>query len=206
MPEIFHLNESDYTVIVWKIEEPLKFFLDLLPYELKDLPSTFESRNLEWLASRYVLYRITDQGVVEKDEFKKPFLINDQRYISISHSDGIAAAMLSKFPCGIDIENDSPRINRIASKFILPTALESLAGPTYQQRLYQIWCAKEAMYKAYGLGQIDFKSNLEVDLTQLNQGSNTFEGKLLKSGDLLTFQLKYHYLLSSIHLVYGHTI
>ncbi len=203
MAEIFRLIDEESTVVVWKIEETIEFFLTRLPYELKDLPAQNESRNLQWLAARYLLYIITDQGLITKDEFQKPFLLNDNRYISISHSYDVAAVILSRRSCGIDIEKDLPRIQRIASKYMSSVDIERISGSQYQEHLYKVWCSKEAMYKAYGLGLLDFKQNLFLDISAIQSNVNHFTGSLRKNEDVLDFQLRYHKLQSSYHLVYG---
>ena len=55
MAQVFKKRERDRELIVWKIEEPMSYFLSRLPEEMHSLPSENETRNLEWLASRYIL-------------------------------------------------------------------------------------------------------------------------------------------------------
>jgi phosphopantetheinyl transferase len=204
MAEIFKRKDRDRELIVWEIEEPLNYFLSRLPAEMQSLPSENEERNLEWLASRYILTLLVPDTRISKNQNKKPHLIDDIRYISISHTLGYAACMVSHLPCGIDIELDHPRIYKLATKYNLPDELDLIKKDEfYQKRLYQIWCAKEAMYKAFGLGGIDFKKDLWVEIDALLKDDTTFEGSLIKEGKELVFKLNYIHVEEKIHLVFG---
>ncbi|MEP7268105.1 MAG: 4'-phosphopantetheinyl transferase superfamily protein [Saprospiraceae bacterium] len=206
MPQVFHKKEPSREIIVWKIDEPISFFQSRLPMELQALPSDDEARNAEYLASRYLLTLLVPEIIVASDSNKKLQMVNDHRYISISHTKGLAASMVSHEACGIDIEMDLPRITKIASKFNLPHDLEMLQGTDYQQNLYTVWCAKEAMYKAYGLGGIDFKNHLRVELEAMKLNKSTFTGLLKNAVADIRFTLHYEYIQQSIHLVYGEII
>lgn len=203
MPIVFQKKNKVENVVVWKIEESIQFFQKLLPESLRLLPSQIESRNLEYLASRHLLFILTNQENLEKTENNKPFLPGHDYHISISHTTGYAAIILSTKPCGIDIEYDADRLRKIASKFNTDEELKSLATENYRTKLYQIWCAKEAMYKAYGLGEINFKKDLWVDVDAINTGKKTFIGKLLKNETMAEYSMEYKFIDNKIHLVYG---
>jgi 4'-phosphopantetheinyl transferase len=203
MPVIFHLQDEIREVVLWHIQEEPEFFFSRLAVDETNLPSKQIERNLEWLASRYLLHELIDNPQLSQTAAKKPHLIDDHRYISISHTGRYAAVMVSHRACGLDIELDHPRLERIATKFLLPEQLAKIRGSQYRQFLYQIWCAKEAMFKAYGLGNIDFKHHLQVDLRALLEGNPTFDGTLSKPGEIFQFQLKYEKIKNYIHLVYA---
>lgn len=203
MAQVFKKRERDRELIVWKIEEPMSYFLSRLPEEMHSLPSENETRNLEWLASRYILSLLVPEARISKGTGMKPMLIDDIRYISISHTQGYAACIVSNLPCGIDIELDLPRIIRIAPKFNLPEELDLIKDDEkYQTRLYQIWCSKEAMYKAFGLGGIDFRKDLWVEIDALVKDDPTFEGSLMHEGREMVYKLNYVHVNEKIHLVF----
>ena len=203
MAQIFKKRERDRELIVWEIAEPMSYFLSRLPEEMQSLPSKNETRNLEWLASRYILTLLVPDARISKSKGMKPMLIDDIRYISISHTQGYAACIVSNLPCGIDIELDHPRITRIAQKFNLPEELELIKDDDkFQTRLYQIWCSKEAMYKAFGLGGIDFKEDLWVEIDALVKDDSTFEGSLMQDGREIVYKLNYVHVNEKIHLVF----
>lgn len=104
--------------------------------------------------------------LLEKDKYGKPYFESANHYISLSHSGKFAAFMLNKDDeCGIDMEQITDRIHRIAPKFMR----EDESG--YQQQgtkgLYTVWCAKEALYKYYGLKALDFRQHLKVESKEL---------------------------------------
>lgn len=203
MAQIFKKRERDRELIVWEIAEPMSYFLSRLPEEMQSLPSKNETRNLEWLASRYILTLLVPDARISKSKEMKPMLIDDIRYISISHTQGYTACIVSNLPCGIDIELDHPRITRIAQKFNLPEELELIKDDDkFQTRLYQIWCSKEAMYKAFGLGGIDFKEDLWVEIDALVKDDSTFEGSLMQDGREIVYKLNYVHVNEKIHLVF----
>ena len=76
---------------------------------------------------------------------KKSQISNLKSQISISHTRGYAALILSDdSEIGIDIEYRSDRVERIASRFIRP---DEKAETTDEKLL--LWSAKEAVYKLF---------------------------------------------------------
>lgn len=98
---------------------------------------------------------------IQYDENGKPFLINDSRYISITHSHDKLAIILNTIEStGIDIELIRDKVLRIKHKFLSELELED-AG-TDVEKLIIYWSCKEALYKVYGLKEVDFVKNLFV--------------------------------------------
>lgn len=101
----------------------------------------------------------TDEPVeITHEESGKPVL--DGWHISISHTKGYAAVLLSKsHEVGIDIEYVSERVKRIADRFLRPDEqAESVTD------LLLHWCAKEAIYKLYSEQDLTFQQMKIVDL------------------------------------------
>lgn len=63
-------------------------------------------------------------------------------WISVSHSRSLAALAVSDRPVGIDIEAPSPKLERVAERFLSPEELASIPN------LLRAWTAKEAAFKA----------------------------------------------------------
>jgi len=77
--------------------------------------------------------------------------------VSVTHSDGRAAAVVSPFAVGIDLEPVSRPTARILGDFALPeeiVILDQLAAPEQPEGAWptRLWCAKEAAGKALGTG------------------------------------------------------
>jgi phosphopantetheinyl transferase len=151
---------------VWKIEEPESFFLKSLP-EIS-LPSHPHKR-LQHLAGRFLLqYMLPDFPIsrIQSTSGAKPFLPDNTHYFSISHSQNIAAAIISTSKSvGIDIEMITDKANKVSNKFLHESEMQWL------EKVYQkiepfhatlIWSIKETIFKWYGLGNVDFKNDIQI--------------------------------------------
>lgn len=80
-------------------------------------------------------------------------------FISISHSAGYATAASSRFPVGIDVETARKLSRGLCWKvFNKDDCIENLKNGS-NAHYTAMWCAKEAVAKALGLGtSMDFKS------------------------------------------------
>ena len=85
---------------------------------------------------------------------KPRFKDEDNIHISISHSDGLCAAVISDRKIGADIEHmtgNEERLIRLAKRFFTETEVSSIEKkPT--ESFYRIWCAKESYMKYTGEG------------------------------------------------------
>ncbi|MBO5789945.1 MAG: lecithin retinol acyltransferase family protein [Clostridia bacterium] len=72
--------------------------------------------------------------------------------ISLSHSDGALAVAVSRAPIGIDIERvHTPRGEKMAQRILNEqelAAYESTSPEKKEERLIELWTAKEALFKA----------------------------------------------------------
>ena len=144
---------------VWQISEPPSFFTD----QMGECPSHLQGRRrLEYQASRMLLRTLlhTDLQLV-KDEFGKPFLHGSDLQISLSHTQGLAAAIVGAPSVGIDVQIPVAKIYRIADKFLTRGEQELLSEPRLHG-LHVYWGAKEVMYKMYGRRRVDFRKHLSV--------------------------------------------
>ncbi|MEZ7499003.1 4'-phosphopantetheinyl transferase superfamily protein [Flavobacterium sp. Arc3] len=103
------------------------------------------------------------------DEFGKPHL-NDEKYISITHSHNFSAIIVSNETVGIDIELQRPKITRIAHKFVDEeySYLDENDLEAYVKKLTVIWGAKEAIFKIRNEKGISFKDHIKVAAFQLD--------------------------------------
>ncbi len=177
---------------IWHIEEAA----DILEKKLqlneseKALLHSFRhnKRYVHWLGSRVLLRTIlqTDQFIeLRENEEHKPYLANFPHKVSISHSGDYAAVMLSEeYETGVDIEKISDKALRIAPRFLHPDELEWLltgADEEKEERAIRLWCAKEALYKLYARGKVDFRKELCIPPGPSIDGPR-FKGRILKDG------------------------
>ena len=77
--------------------------------------------------------------------------------LSISHSHGLAAALISPGPCGIDIQQLTPSLLKVRPRFVSSPEESLLAASPALHRLEELarlgllWAAKEAIRKAVEL-------------------------------------------------------
>ena len=99
-----------------------------------------------------------DYVEIGHEESGKPLL--DCWHISISHTRGYVAVMLSKTrEVGVDIEYVSERIKRIADRFL---RADEHAESVNELLIH--WCAKETIYKLYSEQDLTFQQMKVVDL------------------------------------------
>ncbi len=167
---LFYQHNINQTtrLAIWRIEEPEEFFLSSVSLH-QDV--THPYKRLQHLAGRYLLPVLFDDFPLEEilvADTRKPYLPGEKYHFSISHCGNYAAAIASSTNrVGIDIELVTPRIERISPKFLSEEEKAYLAQWELFDQLQLemttvIWSAKEAVYKWYGLGGLDFKTHMQL--------------------------------------------
>ena len=152
---------------VWKMEESLDTLFSLLPdvrrvsCEQEMQRFTSDRRKLEWLSVRVLLYSMLqeDKEIGYSSE-GKPHLTDNSSFISISHTKGYVAVILSSVaPVGIDIEQYGQRVKRVYDRFIRSDErVEPYQGDeTWSMLLH--WSAKETIFKSMETLFITFHSS-----------------------------------------------
>ncbi|HEV3326329.1 MAG TPA: 4'-phosphopantetheinyl transferase superfamily protein [Puia sp.] len=177
MPLFYQHNINDDTKLgIWHIQEPESFFLEKVPLK-RDVSHPFKRR--QHLAGRYLLAYLFPDFPVEEiriADTRQPFLDDELYHFSISHCGAFAAAVVSRSNrVGVDIELVTPRIGRVAEKFLNEGEMQffnedytlfleqwGLRGRIQQEFLTLIWSAKEALFKWYGRGELDFKRHMQL--------------------------------------------
>ncbi|RYG28020.1 MAG: 4'-phosphopantetheinyl transferase superfamily protein [Chitinophagaceae bacterium] len=170
MAIFFQHSINDSTKLgIWKIEETESFFLEKVPLKRQ---VTHPYKRLQHLAGRLLLPELFDDFPLKEiiiADTRKPFLEDDIYHFSISHCGNFAAAIASrKQRVGVDIEFVSPRLKGIARKFLTPGESSYLEqwkdlSTLHLQMITLIWSAKEAMFKWYGAGNVDFREHMVLD-------------------------------------------
>lgn len=113
-----------------------------------------QSRRCEVLAWRAIVRRELGADVqIDYDEYGAPKVDMPATYISVSHSKGDVAVLISDAPCAVDIEQTNRDFCKVASHYLSERELD-LAK---EHNLFaEIWCAKEALYKYHKVGKLDF--------------------------------------------------
>ncbi len=155
---------------IWKIDETNEDLLSRL--QLSEIEKIYyqtlihQKRNSHWLGSRVLLrfmMKTNDFIWLDKDEWNKPVLKNFPEHVSISHSNDMAAVMLSKsYPVGVDIEKIRTKVLLIKNRFLSLLELDFINKSAEINHLYACWCIKEAVYKWYGKKGVSFRDDILI--------------------------------------------
>jgi phosphopantetheinyl transferase len=158
--------------------------LDLAAFSAEQ--SIEQKREIETQGTRLLLNKLFEGSPVELKytENKKPYLEGQNTHISISHShDKLVIIANTTQSTGIDIELIRDKVRNIQHKFL--NEQELVFAKEDVETLTTLWAAKEAIYKAYGLKEVDFKKHICIE--PYDKCENNFFGKI----DLPNFKKRY---------------
>ena len=187
---------DDEATLTWCVDYILNIAERESYFGLSNLP-----RKKEWLAGRIAakdaVRRLTAESglqlcpadiIINRRESGQPFAdglwiehLGWQPALSISHKDGVAIAVVSKHASnemiGVDIEPIVVReddFNNLAFSETELAPVKSLKEHVRAARLTQMWCAKESVGKALGIGLSANPKSLHATLQDNGQSSATF--------------------------------
>lgn len=196
MPLVKHaqINET-CQLALWKITEELGTLLDVVSLtdaeqaKIESFGSI--SRKKEYVTTRILLRRLLGDGIrIENNEEGKPFLINSDFDISISHSKEYVGIMVGQnYDLALDIEYLSDRVYRITKKFLSSDEMSNISETEKQLHIYQHWCAKECLIKLYGKKDVLLISELKIHPFSPYQDS--FSGEVVRTDFSNKFDFQY---------------
>lgn len=168
MPVFFQHQINESTRLgIWKIEETEEFFRGNVPLH-RDV--THPKKRLQHLGGRFLLqylYPDFPYELIRIADTRRPYLEDERYHFSISHCGDYAAALVSsRFRVGVDIELPVDKLQNIRHKFLRPEeeyrmrqwlTNDPIAGLT------RLWSAKEAVFKWYGNGGLDFRQDMPLE-------------------------------------------
>jgi 4'-phosphopantetheinyl transferase len=203
MPLIFKENllENDLWGI-WEIKEEEDWFFNqwqLSPEENHHFNKLKGRKRLEYVSARHLVHLLTGldhRNPIHTDLTGKPiFLWDPTLHLSISHSHQYAAAILSKTSkVGIDIQLIVPQMRKVAKRVFSSTELSFASSENELEMLHILWGIKEAVYKAFGLGGIDFKNQISVQSFIYQYPKGSFKAGLTKENQTITYSGIYQFL------------
>lgn len=164
MPLLFTQTLDGAALGVWSKQETAEQLLPMIDLCDSD-KAVYEKigndrRRTEWLASRVLLKVLLNRNAtIGHDADGKPYLVDDDEFISISHSKNMVTVMLAKSNLGIDIEQISPRTTKVRHKFLTGNELD-WCKTDIEHTL--VWTVKESAYKLIGSGL----EHTEVEIEQ----------------------------------------
>jgi len=193
-------GRHETTIGIWEIHEDLEFFrsnLDLNDEDEIFLSTIHARRAIEWAASRFLLKSLNGTAAPFSclyDIHGRPYIPNDPRFISISHSYGMAAVGISDGPLGIDIQRETEKIFNIQSKFIGVDERATIGSEPTSAILHLAWSAKEALFKLYSRGEIDFKKHLHIELPAAVDRYGLIKGVISKPEEHIVCDIHYRFI------------
>jgi 4'-phosphopantetheinyl transferase EntD len=177
LPLFYQHTINEFTKLaIWKIDEEEFFFLERVPLSRS---VTHPHKRLQHLAGRYLLpFLFPDFPLSEIRiaDTRKPYLEKEAYHFSISHCGEYAAVIASKTQrVGIDIELVSPKVQKVQDKFLSQQDLFRVQENLDRLRMTVagidgklptvLWSVKEAVFKWYGKGKVDFKAHIQIGAT-----------------------------------------
>jgi phosphopantetheinyl transferase len=150
---------------LWQIaEEEEHFGASVKPLR----PIAHPRKRLQHLSALYLLQQLSPGfpfGDVRLSPTGRPFVDGDRAHFSISHSNRFAAAIFSDtFRVGIDVEEYSDRIFRVAHRFVSGPERQLMTSEwPEREQITAMWSVKEALYKWQGQAGLDFLAHIRID-------------------------------------------
>lgn len=203
MPQIcvpYHYSDASVRIGLWKMTESEDALYSRIP-ELSHYKKMVDkmkssSKRIEFLVVRALLKEMLGYvPVLQHNTEGKPFL-SDGTNISISHTRGYAAVILSNTEnVAVDIEYQSDRVCRVADRFIR----KDEAVQTLREKLL-CWCSKETLYKLYSPDKLQFH-DMRVDfssqtVSETGNGSFYIENLKRKSVVKMCFMVTETYIMT----------
>lgn len=179
-------------VLIWKIEETFEALsenielTEICRTRVANMKSDMHRRGFMSIRHLLALEGYSDFDLYY-DAFGKPHLNND-KYISITHSFNYTAIILSDEEVGIDIEKQREKIIRIAHKFTPIDEYRTIANDdALIRKLTIVWCAKESLFKSFAEKGVSFLQHIDIhdfDLDDQRTRATVTYGKRIESYDV----------------------
>lgn len=205
MPIFLQHSEPACQWGIWRMDETPDELLSMLPhadvYRSGMQRFQAEHRRREWLAVRVLLHTLL--GVEKEIAYYpngKPYLADASASLSISHTKGYVAVIVGEpgKEVGIDIEQYSERVCRVAHKFMREDERTSSFLDTDTWSLLLHWSAKETMYKCMNASDVDFREHMRIFPFSISE-SGKFSAEEYRTAENRRFTI-YYYLFSDFVL------
>jgi len=158
-------KNTEYTLVIWKIEEEINSLLNQLEptkQEIKEIDRfKTNNRKKQNIISRLIINQLANKKVKLNYSENGVPLCSIFKHISISHSKKYCTVIGSENKIGIDIQYYKKNILEISPKFI--NQKEKTTSNKNKETLHFIWCAKEAIYKTLNGTNCSFKENIHIE-------------------------------------------
>ena len=186
---------SNTEYFIWHVTEEANFFLKQLVldnFEQEYYERLIPRKRTEFIAGRFLLHHALgskNRIFLDISPSGKPFLKDKSYEISLSHSSEYVAVVLSDRLVGIDIQQANPKLERIKGKFISDEEFDWFKDQIDFDLIHHFWGAKEALFKAYGNGKVEFRRDLKITQLPVELSNGCGLGKVIKEDLKATFDI-----------------
>lgn len=185
---------------LWSLTEEKAELLQLLGganLETAHIHDWHPQRQVEWLAGRNLIAQCLEPNLdkLKTLESGKLALTSSDVHFSLSHSEQLVGLQHHDVPVGVDIQIKTPTIQKVAPKFCSPEDYASLL-PYYSKAVanHICWSMKEAVYKAYGEGKVNYKEQISFTAFANEDAKRPILQLKKKDGPLLQYYGKLRWL------------
>ncbi len=134
-------------------------------------------------------------AVIKYDQYGGPIVANKRNAeVSLSHSANMVACAYSDIAIGIDIQQADEKFERVKFRFMSSDELSESEKTDCPDYVQFCWSAKEAMFKAFRKGNINFRQQLmpNIPLDELDLDEFESTGHLIIGNKLIAMRLNYY--------------
>jgi 4'-phosphopantetheinyl transferase EntD len=181
------ITHDDINIAIWYITENEDELLGIAAYS-NQLPKN-RARRKERLAVVAILKALGLPTNYSYDQWGRPHLPGNELFISITHTDGLAAIAHSKNrPVGIDVEHLGRDFQKVSAKYL--TEREVFQAKSYSDEHFALtWCAKEAIYKLPWPKSLVFNSDIELIVEADTLGRGWLLAKVQNADEWVTLKV-----------------
>ena len=179
MVEVYLLNLADRLKL--PVEKYLRYFTAKRQEKILSYKFTADRNRTIWaeLLARSViakkLSRTIEKIQIERDANGKPYVVDSELKISLSHSENWAACSIGEVASGVDVEENFADALTLAEKFFTAREYRELCGLdglARGEKFLSLWTIKESFAKMTGR---ELEAALKVDSANI-LGRNFFVG------------------------------
>ena len=151
---------------LWSLTEEKEDLLEQLRdanLDTNHIHNWHPQRQVEWLAGRNLIAQCLEPNLskLKAQESGKLYLTSSDIHLSLSHSEQLVGLQFHNVPVGVDIQIKTPTIQKVAPKFCSSEDYEVLLQHYSKEKANHIcWSMKEAVYKAFGEGKVNYKEQI----------------------------------------------
>ena len=156
MPLFKKIKENNCEIGIWELSETLDYLIKKSDFsEINKITS--RQRKKEILASRILLKNMYADLKIKYNKYGAPPVENNN-FISISHSKKFVTIILSRIKVGIDIQEINDKALNAVSKFINLANSNQIS----KNEATLVWSCKECIYKWYQKGSVNFLNDIKI--------------------------------------------